>query len=153
MNQEVLSRYWKRLDSMMQHFIRLMHQELVGTLEEGITGQQFTVMKIIHDRNRVTVTELADTLYVSLSAVTALVDRLCRAKMVVRRRSQEDRRVVWLELTDKGQETVAICLEGRQRVLERYLGQLTEQEILQLISIYEKILALLQEDERVNYIK
>lgn len=149
MNHEVISRYCKQLDIMMEHFIRLMHQELVGTLEEGVTGQQFTVMKIIHDRGRVTVTELADCLYVSLSAVTALVDRLCRAGMVLRQRSEEDRRVVWLELTAKGQETVAICLEGRQRVLERYFGQLSEHELLQLIAIYEKVLVLLQEEERV----
>lgn len=147
MDQEVLIRYINRLDELGQQFLRRMHQELAGVMEKGVTGNQFVVMKMISDRGRVTVSEVAEDLSVSLSAVTALVDRLCRAGMVVRHRSEEDRRVVWLELTEEGRNVVQACQEGRQRLIQRYLGQLDEEEILHMIRIYEKILTLMQQEE------
>jgi DNA-binding MarR family transcriptional regulator len=67
--------------------------------------------------------------------------------MVVRHRSEEDRRVVWLELTEEGRNVVQACQEGRQRLIQRYLGQLDEEEILHMIRIYEKILTLMQQEE------
>ncbi|SFR14106.1 MarR family winged helix-turn-helix transcriptional regulator [Desulfoscipio geothermicus] len=146
MKQEVLTRYCDRLDEMLQHFLRRIHLELADVLDKGVTGNQFVVMKMICDRGRATVSEVAGDLCVSLSAVTALVDRLCRAGMVVRRRSEEDRRVVWLELTDEGRNMVNVCQEGRRRVIQRYLGRLDEADLLHMIKNYEKILSFMREE-------
>ncbi|SFH06640.1 DNA-binding transcriptional regulator, MarR family [Desulfotomaculum arcticum] len=147
--QELINRYFDRLDEMVQHFLRRMHQELTGAFERGVTRNQFVMMKIVNDHGRVTVSKVAEDLYVSLSAITALVDRLCRAGLVVRHRSEEDRRVVWLELTEEGREVVHECLEARRRTIQRYLGQLAEEDLLHMINAYEKIIDLMrQEDSR-----
>ncbi|WP_034630046.1 MarR family winged helix-turn-helix transcriptional regulator [Desulfotruncus alcoholivorax] len=145
--QEVLNRYFDRLDEMVQYFLRRMHQELGDAMEKGVTRNQFVLMNIINDQGRVTVSKVAEDLYVSLSAITALVDRLCRAGLVARHRSEEDRRVVWLELTEEGREVVRGCVEGRRRVLQRYLGQLSEEDLLHMINVYEKIIDMIRREE------
>ena len=147
MNQETLTRYCDRLDEMLQHFLRRMHQELAGVMEKGVTGNQFVMMKIVNDLGRVTVSRVAEDLCVSLSAITALVDRLCRAGLMVRQRSEEDRRVVWLELTEEGRAVVYDCMQARRRVIQRYLGQMAEEDLLHMIKIYEKVLGLIREEE------
>lgn len=148
MKEEILYRYCDRLDEMLRYFMRKMHQELAETLERGITGNQFILMKIIHDQGRMTVSAVAEELCVSLSAVTSLVDRLCKVGVMVRRRSEEDRRVVWLELTNEGASLVNDCQAGRRRVINRYLGQLKEDDLISLISIYEKVIAIMKQDEK-----
>ncbi|WP_347489337.1 MarR family transcriptional regulator [Desulfoscipio sp. XC116] len=148
MSREVLSRYIDRLDEMGRHFLRRMHQELAQTMDKGVTGNQFIVLKMIYDQGRRTVSEVADELCVSLSAVTAQVDRLCRMGMVERRRSEKDRRVVWLQLTNEGRAVVKDCQAGRQRVIQRYLGRLEEEELLHMIEIYEKILHFMKLEEK-----
>lgn len=150
MKQEVLIRFCARLDEMSQHFLRRFHQEIADTMDKGITGNQYLVMKIISDHGRATVSEVAEDLSVSLSAVTAQVDRLCGAGMVVRSRSEKDRRVVWLELTEQGQKMVDLCLEGRMRLIQRFLGHLDENELLHMIRIYEKIIAAMKEEKEVD---
>ncbi|MCL2337861.1 MAG: MarR family transcriptional regulator [Firmicutes bacterium] len=149
MQEEVFIRYCEQADELGQRFLRLMHQELAGVLDTAVTGNQFVVLKIISNRGQATVSEVAEDLSVSLSAVTASVDRLCRAGLVERRRSEKDRRVVQLELTAQGKKVVTVCQESRMRVLQRYLGCLEETELLHMINIHEKLIAVLrQEDEK-----
>lgn len=147
-NPELLDRYMDKLDEMMPHIVRRMHRELARSLQEGITANQFFVMKMIADRGQMTVSEVAEAVNVSLSAVTSLVDRLCKVGMIERRRSEDDRRVVWLELTEAGREMVNVCQEGRRRVMQRYLAQLEEEELVFMIQIYEKIIAMMQQEDK-----
>lgn len=148
MKEEILIRYCEHMDEMGQRFLRRIHRELAGIMDTAITGNQFVVLKIISNRGKATVSEVAEDLNVSLSAVTASVDRLCRSGMVERRRSEEDRRVVWLELTARGQNMVNTCQQGRMRILQRYLGRLEENELLHMIDIHEKLIGIMrQEDE------
>jgi len=147
MSQEVLFRYIERLEEMQGQFLRRIHQELVGVLDPGITGHQFVVLKMIKDHGQMTVSQVAECLGVSLSAVTALVDRLCKAGMVERHRSAEDRRVVRLEITGEGRQLVQVCDEGRQRIILRYLGLLNEEDLLHMIKIYEKIISFMKQED------
>jgi len=148
LKQELLFKYLDKLDEMLPLFIRRLHQELADSMDKGVTANQFFVMKMIGDRGQMTVSEVADGLSVSLSAVTSLVDRLHRAGMVQRRRSEDDRRVVWLELTEKGENVVATCQESRMRIIQRYLGQLEDKELAFMIKIYEKIISMMHQDEQ-----
>ncbi|TYO96582.1 MarR family winged helix-turn-helix transcriptional regulator [Desulfallas thermosapovorans] len=147
MNQEIMLRYIDRLEEMQGRFIRRIHQELVGMLDPSITGHQFVVLKMIKDGGQMTVSQVAEYLGVSLSAVTAMVDRLCKAGMLERRRSEEDRRVVWLEITGEGRRVVQLCDEGRRRIIMRYLELVTEEDLLHMIKIYERIIAFMRQEE------
>jgi len=148
LNQDLLTRYLDKLDEMMPHMVRRMHQEMTQALADGITGNQFFVMKMMADRGRMTVSEVAEGFNVSLSAVTSLVDRLCKVEMIQRRRSEDDRRVVWLELTEQGRDMVFTCQASRRRVMQRYLGQLEEGELKFMIAIYEKIISMMLREEQ-----
>jgi len=148
LNQELLARYCDRADELGHLFLRRMHQEFAQQMNSGITGNQFIVLKIIDAKGRKTVSEVAEALCVSLSAVTAQIDRLCRLGLVERSRSEEDRRVVWLQLTHEGRVVLQACDSVRQRVTQRYLGQLAEEELLQMIKINEKILDLMKSEDK-----
>ena len=154
MDRELVACYIEKLDEMLPHMVRRMHHELAQCLQLGITANQFIVMKMIAGRGRMTVSEVAEAINVSLSAVTSLVERLHRAGMIERHRSRDDRRVVWLVLTEKGAEVVDMCKAGRQRIIQRYIGCLEEKEIKFLIEIYEKVVAMMrQEDTRAGEFK
>ncbi len=61
--------------------------------------------------------EIASRLDVSLPAATALVDRLVAAGVVTRSQG-EDRRVVWITITDKGVDLLVRLGDGLQRRIE-----------------------------------
>ncbi|MCG9968309.1 MarR family transcriptional regulator [Pelotomaculum terephthalicicum JT] len=144
MNSEKLILYLERLDEVFQHIARRLHAELAQNMISGITMSQFVVLKKLRDKGRVTVSEVAEDLNVSLSAITALADRLHKAGLVDRSRDEQDRRLVWLTLTEEGENTVANCRKSRAKVVEKYVGQLPEEDLERLIQIYEKILAIMR---------
>lgn len=52
------------------------------------------------------ITEIANRFCITPSAATAMVDKLEAEDLVARHKNKEDRRVVWVNLTDKGHERI-----------------------------------------------
>ncbi|OPX92149.1 MAG: putative HTH-type transcriptional regulator YusO [Pelotomaculum sp. PtaB.Bin013] len=144
MDSEKLNLYLERLDEVFQHIARRLHAELAQNMVNGITMSQFVVLKKLNEKGRVTVSEVAEGLNVSLSAITALADRLHKAGLVDRCRDEQDRRLVWLTLTAEGENTVSTCRKARSKVVEKYLSKLPEEDVKHLVQIYEKVLALMR---------
>lgn len=140
--------YFARLEEILMEIGRRLHVEFDAHMVSGITGSQFFVLQKINAKGRLTVSEVAEKLSVSLSAITALVDRLVQAGLVVRSRDDQDRRLVWLEATEKGKEILARCMEGRKQVAAKYFGQLTDEDLEKLLEIYGKVLITLKSEEK-----
>lgn len=136
-------RYLDQLEEVAQHCLRDLHQEVI---KKGIkvTPSQFAVMKKLYDRGSLTVSTVAEDLQVSLSAVTALVDRLCQAGLVTRHRDELDRRMVNLELTGEGRRLTKKCDSIRYEVVSKYIGHLDDADLLQLIRINKKLLHIVR---------
>lgn len=146
--QHEVDEYFARLEEVFLEMVRRLHSELADQMVSGITGSQFFVLKKIESKGRLTVSEVADELGVSLSAITALVDRLVKAGLAVRSRDEQDRRLVWLEATDKGREILVKCMEGRRKVAIKYFGKLPVEDIQKLVEIYEKVLVMMRAEEK-----
>lgn len=140
--------YFTRLEGVLMELGRRLHVEFDAHMVSGITGSQFFVLQKINAKGRLTVSEVADKLSVSLSAITALVDRLVQAGLVVRSRDEQDRRLVWLEATDKGKETLSKCIDGRRQVAAKYFGMLTDDDLEKLLEIYQRVLITLKSDDK-----
>ncbi|MEW6274062.1 MAG: MarR family transcriptional regulator [Bacillota bacterium] len=142
------SRLLERLEEVALQLMRRMHAKMDVSMAYGITGSQFFVLKRIHEHGRMTVSAAAEEIGVSLSAITALVDRLVKAGLVTRSRDEDDRRLVWLEVTPQGEEVLKACQAGRKQIMEKYLGQLADDDLEQLVRIYEKLLRIMKEEEK-----
>ena len=76
----------------------------------GITPQQHQALLAIKGfpgRDRVTVGELAERLQLRHHSVVGLIDRLVEDKLVAREASVEDRRRVLIQITARGEKTLA----------------------------------------------
>ncbi|MCW7753858.1 MarR family transcriptional regulator [Desulfobotulus sp. H1] len=84
--------------------IRVLDQDALNSYgDAGITLQELQAMVFLGRKGPVPMGEIAGHLFVGSSTITALVDRLAARDLVIRTRSQEDRRIVRVNLTDKGQ--------------------------------------------------
>jgi DNA-binding MarR family transcriptional regulator len=97
---------------------------IVTAKEYGLTGVQFFILRYIASKQRLTVTDLAYTLGVTLSAITGLVNRLVNMGLAQRQQDQEDKRVVWVKLTAQGHKLIEQANKSRAKDLMFYLKQL-----------------------------
>jgi DNA-binding MarR family transcriptional regulator len=77
----------------------------------GLTPQRYLLLLLVKGAEdgteRATISELAKRLHLAQSTVTELVDRTARAGLVRRSTSTDDRRVVYVELTEEGDRRFA----------------------------------------------
>ena len=73
-------------------------------IDLDLTMAQFRALVVVRRNGRLSGRELAAKLRVNPATVVPLVDRLEELGYLVRQPDLEDRRLTWLELTDKGRE-------------------------------------------------
>lgn len=82
---------------------------------------------------------LAEKMSSSMSALTAIIDRLVAQGVVLRERSEEDRRIVRIGLTAKGASLYGEHLNTQLDLSRKMLSRLSAQEQDALLDILRKI--------------
>lgn len=75
--------------------------------QHGVSAQQYQVLLAIEGfpgRNRLTIGELAEQMQVAHHSVGGMVNRMEALDLLKRVRGEQDRRQVWVLLTDKGRQ-------------------------------------------------
>ena len=73
----------------------------------GLTGPQLIILKELLDNGEMTPGQLSSAVNLSQATITSIIDRLENRGLVIRTRSNQDRRKVYLSLTDGGKEALS----------------------------------------------
>ena len=114
---------------------------------DDITHDQYYVLRYIYKRGVCTSTELADVFAVNKSAITAMTNRLVEKGMIARGKDEDDRRIIALSLTEKGEQWLVETERKVYELVETMMTKLSHEEIEQFIQTYEKLVMILQEME------
>lgn len=134
----------QKLDRMEELILMGMHRtNKWGSVK--FSKQQYLLLITLDNKNRATVSNLADELNLSPSATTLAINRLVRDGHVARTRDEIDRRVVWVELTPEARVLVYEQRERRRKVLRCMISSLEPEESEQFITIARKMLTNLQD--------
>ncbi|MDX1664612.1 MAG: MarR family transcriptional regulator [Candidatus Promineifilaceae bacterium] len=96
---------------------------------------------------RLRMQDLAESVLMSSSGLTRLLDRMIEEGLVRREHCAEDRRVIFAVLTDEGRALLEEILpQHQQRIREYLLEHLTEEEVAVMTPALERVLATLREE-------
>jgi DNA-binding MarR family transcriptional regulator len=113
----------RKLSIVMNRFMRqVMAMERQEKLCWGVTLSQHYVIDALYRKQILTMNELSEEIGLAVSTLTRVVDVLVRDDFILRRHSEEDRRKVCIELTDKGRELA----ENLHVCAERFWGAVLE---------------------------
>lgn len=98
----------------------------------SLTVPQLKSLFFIVNKGSTSPRRLAAALKVTPSNVTGIIDRLVEQGLVSRRESPEDRRVLLLQATQKGEGIIGSLRERRTSYLSRTLTLLTARELASL---------------------
>ncbi|MTI29719.1 MarR family winged helix-turn-helix transcriptional regulator [Xanthovirga aplysinae] len=106
----------------------------------GISPQQFNILRILRGANDwVSMNDIKALMVDKSPNATRLSDKLLEKELVERKRSEQDRRVVYLALSKKGEELLeAIDKSDNSRHME-VEDRITEEEAKQFSDILDKI--------------
>ncbi len=99
-------------------------------------------MLLLESGERLTMSNLAESLGVPLSTATHTVDRLVAKGLVERNRSEEDRRVVEVKMSDYGSQLQQTFRDNRKIVARSWLEPLSGAERELFLQLMAKITLL-----------
>jgi DNA-binding MarR family transcriptional regulator len=109
--------------------LRLARELRKETEQLGITARQTTLLWLVKRSPGLSLAALAAEEGISPPALSGHIDRLERAELLQRVRSTEDRRVVGLELTEKGHKLLRRVRTRRTTWLTTHLRDLEPPEL------------------------
>ena len=124
------------------------HAELVKALDAELMREHdmplssYEVLLFLNEseEGRIRMSELADSVLLSRSGLTRLVDRLERDGLLKRERCESDARGLFAEITDEGRSAFAAArathLDGVRRL---FLDRFTRDELRTLGALWQKL--------------
>jgi DNA-binding MarR family transcriptional regulator len=118
---------------------RLIEAEMTRNGLEGIVTSHGDIIYALFYQQRMTMAEIAGKIGRDKSTVTALVDKLVKFGYVVKERDVQDTRVIFVSLTNKGQELKPTFEAISDKVLGTFYSGVSETEKTELADILDKI--------------
>jgi DNA-binding MarR family transcriptional regulator len=115
----------------------------------GLTSPQLIVLREIEKRTETSAGELAKAVSLGQATLTGILERLENRNLIARRRSDRDRRKVWLQATPTGRELLTHTPPLMQESFVEALEELEDWEKSMILASLQR-LAVLMDARRLN---
>lgn len=111
--------------------------------DEGVTMQQYNVLRIVNGAGAegITTSEIRERMLDKMSDASRMVDRLETMELLLKQRDRDDRRVLHIFLTERGQALVQRLME--QDTIDQLASGVKEESALQLNELLDAFRASL----------
>lgn len=154
-----ITKYWEDelmlelenlLDLVMDNLKKLLFPEEWISLDLKFSKSEIFTMFLIDKRKEITMTELADYINSPMSTATGIVDRLVKNNYLIRSRSDTDRRIVVLMLTEQGSQFINHIKNLLNGFIINIFDDLSEDEKQFFIGIIFKIINNIESKFKTN---
>ena len=111
----------------------------------GLTVPQIVCLYEIYENGRMTISALSKKIYLSMSTIVGVIDRLEEKQFVNRTRDIQDRRIIYIDITEKGKEFVSAAPYLLHNRLNDNLQVLTVEEQITLANSINLLVDLLRD--------
>lgn len=121
------------LVSLFNDILKLEEEAIITDEFKDITNNDMHIIEAVGLSGENTMSVVAKKLGITAGSLTTSVNSLVNKKYVTRQRSEEDRRVVFLKLTEKGKRAYEHHREYHRQMTEAVISRLDENEVTVLI--------------------
>ncbi len=147
-SKEEISHQLESIDHVKEALLKYKNTvigEKYDLLPYHLTSTKEAILKTIHDKKSCIVSDITKVLGLSPGAITIVLNQLEDDELVNRIYKKQNRRSVWVELTEKGKKVVEILQATRVDFWSDLLSHLSEEERDQYFHIMKKISQKLQQ--------
>ncbi|MEK3734499.1 MULTISPECIES: MarR family winged helix-turn-helix transcriptional regulator [Paenibacillus] len=105
----------------------------------GLNSTEFGVLDVLYHKGPQPLQKIGEKVLISSGNITYVVDKLQKKNLLVRRSSEEDRRVIYAELTAEGRELFERIFPEHKERMARAVSGLTDEEKAQAAHLLRKL--------------
>jgi DNA-binding MarR family transcriptional regulator len=121
------------------HRFMIVQNRFLQKSAAGLSNSELRIISFIGDSKRCIMREISDHLMIPKNNLTAIMNKLVRKEVVARERTEEDRRLVYVSLTEKGQELYQQIISSYLDLSQGILSPLEPEEQELVLTTLKKI--------------
>lgn len=126
----------------------LLSSELWENVFLNCSKNEVFVFWLLYRRGEVNMTEIAEYIHVPLNTATGIITRMEKSGLIVRTRSQEDKRVVNISFSEKGMAQFEALVGEITRYGMQVVRSFTEEEMALFYKMTSKIMEILRQENQ-----
>lgn len=130
-------------EELMARFQRVVHMQSVSKFL-GLTASQVFILRFLDTKEHAKASDIARVSGLSPGAVTQVCDELVRTDLVERSRSDDDRRVVYINITPQGRSRLAEVRSVRSQWMLKILNQLGDEDAQEFMRILQRVVEIVE---------
>ncbi|RDW19035.1 MarR family transcriptional regulator [Oceanobacillus arenosus] len=105
----------------------------------GMKSSDFAVIEAVYSKGKQTIRQISEAVLINTGSITYVIDKLEKNGLVERINCKDDRRVVYIQITDKGKELMDEVFPKHQQVIETLFEDITPEEKQIVIDVLKKV--------------
>jgi len=105
----------------------------------GMKMSDFTILEALYHKGRQTIKQISESVLISTGSITYVIDKLEKKGLLERSNCAEDRRVVYIQITDEGQKQMDEIFPEHTAMIEEIFSCLSDDEKQTAIDILKKV--------------
>ncbi|MCR9192016.1 MAG: MarR family transcriptional regulator [Gammaproteobacteria bacterium] len=111
--------------------------------QQGITVPQLVCLYEIYEKGVMTLSVLSKHVHLACSTLVGIIDRLEEKGLLMRTRNTEDRRVIFIEITDKGRQFVSTSPHLLHHILDEKFKVIPEADQILIANSLDLLVEML----------
>lgn len=105
----------------------------------GMKLSDFTILEALYHKGRQTIKQISEAVLINTGSITYVIDKLEKNNLIQRINCTEDRRVVYIDITEKGNNLMNEIFPKHQEMIEELFTDLSDEEKKNLIHALKTI--------------
>ncbi len=137
---------------MIKDYIEEVKELLSSDLWENIfldcSKNEVLIFWLLYQRSEVNMTEIAEYIHVPLNTATGIINRMEKNELIVRTRSQEDKRVVLIGFSERGMAQFQNLVNEMMYYGMKIVSSFTKEEMDLFYKMTTKVKEILRQEKR-----
>ncbi|PEM26371.1 MarR family winged helix-turn-helix transcriptional regulator [Bacillus wiedmannii] len=121
-----------------------VHRSVMDTTNKsiqsnGLNPTEFAVLELLYHKGGQPLQQIGERILIASGSITYVVDKLEKKGLVKRIPCPNDRRVIYAQLTESGENFIASVFPGHEQVIHQSFEMLTKEEKDELLDLLKKI--------------
>ncbi|WP_068677388.1 MarR family winged helix-turn-helix transcriptional regulator [Oceanobacillus sp. Castelsardo] len=105
----------------------------------GMRTSDFAVLEALYHKGQQTIKQITQAVLINTGSITYVIDKLEKKGLLERTPCKDDRRVVYIQLTDQGIKLMEEIFPLHQQVIENIFEDVTDEEKKIVIDVVKRV--------------
>ena len=147
-NQEISQETFRAIADYIEEVKELLSSDIWENIFLDCSKNEVLIFWLLYQRGEVNMTEIAEYIHVPLNTATGIINRMEKNELIVRTRSKEDKRVVFIGFSEKGMTQFQSLVNELMYYGMKVMSSFTKEEMNLFYKMTTKVKEILRQDKR-----